>query len=146
MSKYDPLKHFLAKSHFDEVPMTFADIERVLGFKLPEKSQCIRAWWSNNPGNNVMTKVWLDAGFRSERVDMESRKLVFRRTNPRAATTKTPIEDDRTAVGDKASRRHPIIGALEDVTWIAPDVDLTEPADPEWADIIEDPNWGKMPQ
>jgi hypothetical protein len=30
------------------------------------------------------------------------------------------------------SGRHPILGALKDVTFIAPGIDLTEPADPEW--------------
>ncbi|MEA2936481.1 MAG: hypothetical protein QOD74_3127, partial [Variibacter sp.] len=59
--------------------MTFAEIERITGSKLPPKAQHQRAWWSNNPSNNVMTKVWLEAGYETERVDMAGRKLVFRR-------------------------------------------------------------------
>ena len=59
--------------------MTFAEIERVIGGKLPPNSLNIPAWWSNNPSNNVMTKVWLSAGFRTEQVDVKSRKVVFRR-------------------------------------------------------------------
>ena len=33
--------------------------------------------------------------------------------------------------------RHPLFGALKGVTSIPPGVDLTEPADPDWADISE---------
>jgi hypothetical protein len=29
-----------------------------------------------------MTKVWLEAGFKTEQVDIEGRKLVFRRVTP----------------------------------------------------------------
>lgn len=78
-SKYDPLTRYLRDQRSQEVPMTFREIERVIGFELPEKASGIRAWWSNNPSNNVMTKAWLAAGFITERVDMSSRKLVFRR-------------------------------------------------------------------
>ena len=33
--------------------------------------------------------------------------------------------------------RHPIRGALKDITFLVPGVDLTEPADPQWADLID---------
>ena len=149
MSKYEPLGQFLAASKRDEVPMTFAEIERVLGFPLPAKSKAVRAWWSNNPHNSVMTKIWLAAGFRSERVDMNAQKLVFRRIEgvdvpgrakgfaeePAGGLGQTGAAGEGTK--EKHRRRHPLFGALKDVTWIAPDVDLTEPADPEWADLID---------
>lgn len=79
MSKYEPLEVFLNAQQTVEVPMTFEEIERVLGFRLPPRASGHRAWWSNNPSNNVMTKAWLAAGFETERVDMGSRRLVFRR-------------------------------------------------------------------
>lgn len=147
MSKYEPLRKFLQDAAATELPMTFAEIEEILGFPLPE-SQNIRAWWSNNASNNVMTKEWIAAGYKTERVDIEGRKLVFRRTTPKVSTEKRgePAgrkEDHDDKVG---KRRHPLIGAMKDVTWIAPDVDLTEPADPGWADLIDDPDWGKQPK
>src|SRR6185369_17740644 len=79
MGKYEPLGQFLRKQRTQEVPLTFREIEKITGAKLPPKAQHHRAWWSNNPDNNVMTKVWLEAGFESAQVDMEARKLVFRR-------------------------------------------------------------------
>src|ERR1041384_4747372 len=79
MGKYEPLGRFLRQQRRREVPLTFGEIEKITGVKLPPKAQHQRAWWSNNPSNNVMTRVWLEAGFESAQVDMEARKLVFRR-------------------------------------------------------------------
>jgi len=36
------------------------------------------------------------------------------------------------------SRRHPLFGCMKGTLTIAPDVDLTQPACPEWADIAEE--------
>jgi len=134
MSKYDPLGHFLARSRHDQVAMTFSEIEGVLGFPLPEKSKRIRAWWSNNADNSVLTKVWLDAGFRSEQVDMASQKLVFRRVKPLSAVDGF---SETAAAEPRAARRNPLFGWMKGTVTVAPGVDLTEPADPEWADIAE---------
>lgn len=134
MGKYAPIRSFLQQRGTEIVPMTFAEIERVLGFRLPN-SKNYPAWWSNNSTNNVMTNEWLAAGYKTEQVDVERGRLVFRKTSAEVGVAPTPADDNKTR------RRHPAFGALKDVTWIAPGVDLTEPADPEWADVIEDPNW-----
>jgi hypothetical protein len=85
--------------------MSFADIERIIGFKLPEKSQTHRAWWSNNPGNNVMTKIWIDSGFRTEQLDIEARRLVFRRVgSPRQDEASLPRSDEPGRAGAPATR------------------------------------------
>ena len=128
MSKYEPLGKYLQSQGKDEVPMTFAQIERVTGTKLPRSAR-YRAWWSNNPTNSVMTKVWLKAGFRSERVDISSHKLVFRRARMSSGVrgAEPPHEPDRGKAG-----RHPLFGALKGLLRIAPNTDITQPADPEW--------------
>ncbi len=132
MSKYEPLRHYLEGRATQMVPMTFAEIEKVLGFKLPE-SQRYPAWWSNNPTNNVMTNEWLAAGFKTEQVDIEGRKLVFRRTRP-TSVRKTELSPPANEA-QKKPRRHPLFGRLEGMITIMPGTDLTEPADPNWADI-----------
>ncbi len=133
MAKYAPIRSYLQKRGTDAVPMTFAEIEKILGFKLPN-SKNYPAWWSNNPTNNVMTNEWLAAGYKTEQVDVEKGRLVFRKTGGKVSP---PVgSDDR-----KRRRRHPAFGALKDVTWIAPGVDLTEPINPEWADMVDDPKW-----
>lgn len=128
MGKYEPLTEFLKKQPGSEVRMSFAQIERVIGSKLPPVAQRHRAWWSNSPTNNVMTKAWLDAGFRSEQVDMGGGRLVFRREKI--------LEGPSMASGRKLGR-HPLFGWMKGTVTIPPGVDLTEPADPEWADRID---------
>ena len=77
--KYDALGQFLKTHAADStVPLTFAEIEDIIGSKLPPSAYEHRPWWSNNPSNNVMTKVWLAAGFKTEQVDVAGEKLVFR--------------------------------------------------------------------
>jgi hypothetical protein len=137
MSKYEPLRRFLEKATTAEVLLTFSEIEKIVGFQLP-RSQTVRAWWSNNPDNNVMTKEWLAAGYKTEQVDIKAQKLVFRRDSEKPRDSRG---ENNLPAETKQPRRHPAFGALKDVTWIAPGVDLTEPADPEWADLIEGPNW-----
>ncbi len=134
MGKYEPLGLFLRGQHAPEIPMTFHEIEKVTGVKLPSKSQHHRAWWSNNASNNVMTKVWLDAGYKSTQVDVSAGKLVFRRVidTPPEASRQLALKPDATK-----DRRHPAFGALKDITHLVPGVDLTEPAFPEWADLLD---------
>lgn len=128
MSKYEPLGEYLKKQGKDRVPMSFAEIERVTGVRLPQSAIKHRPWWSNNPKNSVMTKVWLDAGYESEQVDMAARKLVFRRVRG----TKPP-----SARGGEGAREeapfHPAWGAMKGLVRIMPGTDITQPADPEWA-------------
>jgi hypothetical protein len=134
MGKYEPLGQFLREQNRQEVPLTFREIEKITGVKLPPKAQHHRAWWSNNPSNNVMTKVWLAAGYESAQVDLSARKLVFRRVVK--GTKERPPEPALQPYATKEGR-HPLRGALKDITFVPPGVDLTEPADPEWADLLD---------
>lgn len=127
MSKYSPLADYLKRQDRERVPMTFAEIERITGIKLPASALKHRPWWSNNPKNSVMTKVWLDAGFESEQVDMTGRKLVFRRVRG----AKAPGEEG----GEKPF--HPAYGFMKGLVRIMPGTDLTQPADPELADYLD---------
>jgi hypothetical protein len=136
MGKYEQLGQFLRQQRTREVPLTFREIEKITGVKLPPKAQHHRAWWSNNPDNNVMTKVWLEAGFESAQVDMEGRKLVFRRVAKETGPAGGFAEPAQKPYATKDGR-HPAWGALKDITFVPPGVDLTEPAFPEWADLLD---------
>ena len=61
-----------------------------------------------------------------------ARKLVFRRVAKAAEASGGLAKPYATNDG-----RHPIRGALRDITFVPPGVDLTEPADPEWADLLD---------
>jgi hypothetical protein len=133
MSKYDSLGDHLRKQATDVVPMTFAEIERVTGAKLPQSAFNHRPWWSNNGSNSVITKVWLRAGFRSTRVDMKGRKLVFERARGEhgfAEETRMFASEERPSSQRLGANRgqHPLIGSMKGTFTIEPGWDLTEPA------------------
>jgi hypothetical protein len=141
MSKYEPLERYLRAQHADEVPMTFAEIERILGAKLPS-SKFNRAWWSNNPNNNVMTLAWRNAGYLTEKVDIKNDRVVFRRIGAQQVGPLS-AEDQKLRskrwYGDDGVKktRHPLFGWMKGSVSISVGVDLTEPADPEWADRLD---------
>jgi hypothetical protein len=84
-----------------------------------------------------MTKVWLDAGFLTEQVDMEGKRLIFKRVNKTSEPGREladvsrefkPAEDG----GEKKPRRSPLFGALKGTFTIEPGWDLTKPSmDPD---------------
>lgn len=141
MSKYEPLGEFLRSQYGDEIRVRFAEIERVLGFPLPPSARTHRPWWSNNPDNSAITKVWLNAGFRTEQVDMGGETLVFARTRKEASMA-AGFGEAKAAlpvVAGKPLAPHPAFGAMKGIVTIMPGVDLTAPADAEWADMLDDP-------
>ncbi len=127
MSKYDALGDYLKRQQGDRVPMRFADIEKVTGVKLPPSARKHRPWWSNNAKNSVMTRVWREAGFESGDVDMAGRKLVFRRVRGPKSSAATGSEQPF----------HPLYGMMQGLIRVMPGTDLTQPADPEWADRLD---------
>jgi hypothetical protein len=130
MAKYAALGDYLKRQSADRVPLRFSDVEKITGAKLPASAHKHRPWWSNNPHNSVMTKVWLDAGFESEQVDMAGRKLVFRRVRrPKAGGPVAQPGDEKPF--------HPAYGFMKGLIRIMPGTDLTQPADPEWADRLD---------
>ena len=78
-----------------------------------------------------MTKAWLEADFQSEQVDMEGEKLVFCRTESIKSGNR-----GSEASGPSARTPRSLYGWLEGTVRVAPGVDLTEPADPDWGKRI----------
>lgn len=142
MSKYQPLGEFLRSQYGDEIRVSFAEMEHVLGFPLPPSARTHRPWWSNNPDNSAMTKVWLQAGFRTAQVDIAGETLVFARTKQEASMT-AGFGEARAAAPvatGKAYPPHPAIGAMKGIMTIMPGVDLTASVDPEWVESLYDPS------
>ena len=80
MSKYDPLSRWLSQRISKRVPATFAEIEEILGFKLPPAARKWPPWWANDPKHyHVQAKAWLNAGFRTAEVSLTNETLVFER-------------------------------------------------------------------
>ena len=58
MTKYAPLTRYLQSKPETRLPLTFAELERLLGFPLPPSARKHRAWWANNPASHVNAAAW----------------------------------------------------------------------------------------
>jgi len=128
MSKYEPLGRYLADQPGQETPMTFAEVEAVIGAPLPPAAGRYAAWWSNNSSNNVMTRIWLEAGFRTEKVDLGGRKLVFRRAAPRSP----PAPPDAPRPGRRANVLETLRRKLGGSVRMSPGFDPASPSAERW--------------
>jgi hypothetical protein len=117
MSKYQPLQAFLSNRSDSELPMSFQEIEALIGAPLPPAALKHRPWWSNNASNHVHSRAWLEAGYRTSRVNMASRKLVFERAAPTVS-----------GAGWIAALQAQLGGTVQ----VAPGWDLTEPTGEVW--------------
>ncbi|MGD0864532.1 MAG: hypothetical protein ABSA49_03140 [Rhizomicrobium sp.] len=142
MSKYEPLEQYLKGQTATELRMTFADVEALIGTSLPRSATLYRMWWSNNSSNHVHAQSWLDAGYRTEQVDMSAKTLVFARIGAQPEHTQAErgmAEPHREfKPEEKKPRRHPLFGCMKGMVTIEPGYDLTQPAMPEWADMIDE--------
>lgn len=133
MAKYEALCNHLKSQGSRRVPMSFREIERVVGAPLPPSAYSYRAWWSNNPENSVMTKAWLAAGFRSSEVDMARHEVVF--VQAKGESREAPPAEGAPEPPPNAPGEDPLAGLYGGLrgTVRLVDVDLTQPASDEWA-------------
>lgn len=78
MSIYAPLEHRLAKADQDAVTLSFAEIERLLGRKLPQSAydeRIKRQWWANTDTHS-QAKAWLKTG-RKARLNVAENQVTF---------------------------------------------------------------------
>lgn len=135
MRKYKALKDFLKDSEGHEVHLTFRGIESILGSRLPPSAYKRREWWANNAIGHSHARAWLEAGFRTVAVDMEDRRLIFRRAGP-PAEKRLPVSAAayRPAAAHRTGpKRHPAFGALKGTVRLDPDFDPASPVMPEKA-------------
>ena len=96
MGYYDPLKDYLMGCDSDEVVLTFARIEEILGRTLPPSARKYDAWWAN-VGDGTATRhsharSWHAAGYRA-RVDRAGGTVVFYRAAPPSRDVVAPSPD-----------------------------------------------------
>jgi len=127
MTDYTPLKLYLQQQTFTEIPMSFRDVAQIVGRRLPASALCYRSWWANETRGHSQAKAWMEAGYETSQVDMESSKLVFRR---RARQGVAESKRQFQGMGEDAPspRRSPLFGALKGTFTIEPGYDLTRPA------------------
>ena len=98
--------------------MSFTEIERVLGFKLPKSAYQHEAWWSNNATGHSHARAWLKFGWRTEAVDLAGRKVTFQRLMRSDADVPLPKSDPW--------------GCMAGTIMVMPGTDLTAPTGDKW--------------
>lgn len=76
-SKYYPLLAHLRQSSSAELTLTFGDIEKLLGIRLPTSARTQRAWWSNRSEGAVQAQAWMAAGYHVKKVDLQAEQVTF---------------------------------------------------------------------
>jgi len=167
MSIYSKLAGVLAARRGETWKVGFSELERLIGWKLPASAWKYPAWWSNNPSNNSMTKVWLKAGWRTGEVDVPGETVVFRRQGPPAGIERKafglgegmrPYETKAAAGGARQGApgtgtrdmsdgkqgdidQNPLAGlygCLQGMARVAPGHDLCEPTGEDWEALADE--------
>ena len=78
--KYQRLYSHLCSLPDSEWKVSFADVEAVLGFELPDSARLYRPWWANQAGGGRSQAIaWMAAGWETAKVDIPREILLFRR-------------------------------------------------------------------
>lgn len=75
-AKYRPLAEYLVKSASTRVELSYAEIEAILGFRLPDTARNFKqSFWANTKTHSYASS-WLEIGYKT-RVDVNSDKVTF---------------------------------------------------------------------
>ncbi len=83
MAKYDPLRNYLRRQKLDALELTFVEIERKIGYMLPNGAR-MPQWWNNateSSNISVQNRAWRDAGFDAALV-LGADRVRFERVRP----------------------------------------------------------------
>jgi len=78
LGKYDLLADFLNSQTADHVQLSFRRIENIIGDRLPASARKYPAWWANDR-THIHARVWLEAGWQTESVNLGREDISFRR-------------------------------------------------------------------
>lgn len=74
--KYVPLSAFLLSRTEDEITLGFEKIEEIIAAALPHSARTYAAWWANDP-THVQARGWLEVGWKTARLQLESGRVTF---------------------------------------------------------------------
>ena len=74
--KYRRLTVLLTNAEGKPVSISFGDIEKTIGFSLPDSAREHRAFWANTTTHSIALS-WLSVGYKTVDVDIEKEIIVF---------------------------------------------------------------------
>jgi hypothetical protein len=79
--KYDALREHLANAEAEAVFLTFAEIEAIIGDRLPDSARSHLAWWANASAEtgHPYSEAWTSTGRKASAVNLTAEIVVFER-------------------------------------------------------------------
>lgn len=77
--KYHKLKHFFAKCTSASVTLTFKEIEKISGAKIPETARKNKQWWYPRKEYNRIAEAWITEGYCMKKLNLDKGKVTFHR-------------------------------------------------------------------
>lgn len=80
--KYTPLETYLRSlpGGRKDITLSFAEIEDILKFRLPDSAYEDDRWWRHETeGNHVNKRAWANAGWRVDSLDVNRKWVTFLR-------------------------------------------------------------------
>lgn len=93
-SAYDALQAYLKEQKELTVTLSFIEIEKIIGRRLPASARKYPAWWANVRDlkrGARHAQAWLSTGFMVKKVDLKKGEVVFRKPRGRRKGTPYPI-------------------------------------------------------
>lgn len=64
LNKFENLTKYLKDKNEDNIKLSFSNLEKIIGFPLPDSAYKHRAYFANVL-NHSISKAWMEAGYRS---------------------------------------------------------------------------------
>jgi hypothetical protein len=78
---YSPLRDYLEAQERDYITLSFDDVAKIIGRRLPDSAYNHRPWWANQSSKpSSQSSAWMGAGWRVEDVSLTAERVTFVRS------------------------------------------------------------------
>ena len=88
--KYRFLSDYLHESNQSRVKLSYAEIESILKFKLPDSASTHRAFWANTTSHSIALS-WLSVSYEVVEVNLEDKYIVFEKKREKSKNRNTQL-------------------------------------------------------